>query len=101
MDTWWSDDQVRTLKIGDVMPLPLMVETNWATDGWEVNVVLVTEVVTNGYTSVNVWSYREPYRDGAQDTTEATRVTGAAITAFGYRLRAVLGDEPSSAAVPR
>jgi len=100
MNTWWSDDEVRTLKAGDVMPLPLMVETNWGTAGWEVNVILVTEVGTDGYTSVNVWSHREPYRDDTQDTTEAARVTDAAITAFGRRLRAVLGDEQRPATRP-
>lgn len=96
MDTWWSADQVRTLRVGDVMPLPLMVETNWAKDGWEVNVTLVTEVVPDGYSSVNIWTYRESYGENGSDEQEAERVTKSAITAFGRRLRAVLGGDQES-----
>ena len=90
MNSWWSDAQVRTLKIGDVMPLPLMVETNWASEGWEVNVVLVTDVVPNGYSSVDVWTHTEPYRTESPGTDEAAEVTASAVTEFGRRLRALL-----------
>ena len=93
MNTWWSDEQARTLRTGDVMPLPLMVETNWAAEEWEVNVILVTDVHPNGYTAVNpIWTHREPYTDRGTGSGEAHRVTDAAITAFGDRLRAVLAD---------
>jgi hypothetical protein len=93
MNTWWSDKQVNTLRTGDVMPLPLMVETNWAVEQWEVNIILVTDVEPNGYTAATpIWSYREPYSERGTGTGEAHRVTNAAIVAFGDRLRAVLAD---------
>ena len=93
MDTWWSDEQIETLRIGDVMPLPLMLETNWTVEGWEVNVILVTDVVQGGYTSVNpIWTHRQPYTDLGAGADEAHRVTDAAVVAFGDRLRAVLAD---------
>ena len=61
MNTWWSDEQVKTLRTGDVMPLPLMVETNWAAEEWEVTVILVTGVEPNGYTAVNpISTHRQP-----------------------------------------
>lgn len=102
MITWWSDEQVKSLQIGDVMPLPLMVETNWAGEEWEVNVILVTEVEPNGYSSVTpIWSHREPYTDAGSGTGEAHRVTHAAIAAFGDRLRAVLADPPASVVTQR
>ena len=66
------------------MPLPLMVETNWTAEGWEVNVILVTDVEPNGYTSGNaIWTHREHYRDLGARSSEAQRVTDSAITAFG------------------
>lgn len=75
------------------MPLPLMVETNWAAEGWEVNVILVTDVEPNGYTAVSpIWTHREPYTDCSTGPDEAHQVTGAAIAAFGDRLRTVLAD---------
>ncbi len=96
MDTWWSDEQVRTLRVGDVMPLPLMLETNWTTEGWEVNVIVVTDVEPSGYSSVNpLWTYREPYTDLGAGSDEAQRVMHAATVAFGDRLRAVLADQPA------
>ena len=96
MDTWWSDEQVETLRFGDVMPLPLMLETNWTTEGWEVNVILVTDVGPNGYSSYNeIWSHRQPYTDGGSPD-EAHRVTDDAVRAFGDRLRAVLADPTPS-----
>ena len=101
MDTWWSPEQQQTLRTGDVMPLPLMVETNWAGEGWEVNVTLVTGVERSGYDSVHIWTHREPYRDGkgSQGADEADRVTEAAVTEFGLKLRRLLAQssvpEPS------
>jgi hypothetical protein len=93
MDSWWSDKQVQVLRVGDVMPLPLMVETNWAAEGWEVNVILVTDVERSGYSSsLPIWSHLEPYTDLGGSTAEAQRVTDAALIAFGDRLRAVLAD---------
>jgi hypothetical protein len=93
MHTWWSDEQVNSLQTGDVMPLPLMVETNWAAEEWEVNVILVTDVVPNGYTAVDpIWTHREPYTDRGTGPDEAQRVIDAAIVAFGDRLRAVLAE---------
>ncbi len=72
MDTWWSDEQVSTLRVGDVMPLPLMLETNWTREGWEVNVVMVTEAVVGGYTSGNpIWTHRQHYTDLGQGRDEA------------------------------
>ena len=92
MDTWWSPEQQQTLRTGDVMPLPLMVETNWADEGWEINVTLVTDVEPHGYGSVDIWTYREPYRDGdgSQGADEADRVTTTAVMEFGLRLRRLL-----------
>ena len=92
MNTWWSLEQQHTLRVGDVMPLPLMIETNWATEGWEVNVTLVTHVDTGGYRSIDIWTHREPYGDGPRDEDEAARVTEAAATKFGLRLRELLGE---------
>ena len=93
MDTWWSDEQVKSLQTGDVMPLPLMLETNWTTEGWEVNVILVTEVESGGYSSVNpVWTHRQPYTDLGAGSDEAQRVMRDATRAFGSRLRAVLAE---------
>jgi hypothetical protein len=98
MNTWWSDEQVRTLRVGDVVPLPLMVETNWVVDGWEVNVTLVTDVESHGYSSVDppIWTHRQPYTEAGTGSDEAHRVTDAAIAAFGDRLRAVLAAPSSS-----
>ncbi len=90
MNTWWSAEQQRTLRVGDVMPLPLMVETNWASEGWEVNITLVVDVAHSGYSSVDIWTHREPYRDGAQGSDEAHRVTEAAVMEFGLKLRRLL-----------
>jgi hypothetical protein len=92
MDTWWSAQQQQTLRVGDVMPLPLMVETNWATEGWEVNITLVTSVEPHGYSSVDIWTHREPYRevDRSQGPEEAGRVTEAAVMEFGLKLRRLL-----------
>ena len=96
MNTWWSDQQIQVLRVGDVMPLPLMVETNWAAEGWEVNVILVTDVEASGYSSYQpIWTHREPYTDLGGNTDEAQRVTDAALRAFGDRLRAVLADPPA------
>lgn len=93
MDTWWSEEQVNTLHIGDVMPLPLMLETNWTAEGWEVNVILVTSVEPGGYTSGNsIWTHRQPYTDLGAGSDEAHRVTSDATVAFGDRLRTVLAD---------
>ena len=72
------------------MPLPLMVETNWTMEGWEVNIVLVTDVVSNGYSSVDVWTHTEPYRNDSPDTDQAAEITATAVTEFGHRLRALL-----------
>lgn len=92
MDTWWSEGQQQILRTGDVMPLPLMVETNWGSDGWEVNVTLVTSVERSGYDSVDIWTYREPFRAGdtSQSVEEADRVREAAVVEFGLRLRRLL-----------
>jgi hypothetical protein len=93
MDSWWSDKQVQVLRVGDVMPLPLMVETNWTTEGWEVNIILVTDVEKSGYnSSLPIWTHLEPYTDLGGSTAEAHRVTDAALLAFGDRLRSVLAD---------
>ena len=92
MDTWWSAQQQQTLRTGDVMPLPLMVETNWTTEGWEVNITIVTSVERSGYSSIDIWTHREPYRDrdGSQGAEEAGRVTEAAVLEFGLKLRRLL-----------
>jgi hypothetical protein len=92
MDTWWSARQQQTLRTGDVMPLPLMVETNWAAEGWEVNIALVTSVERSGYSSMNIWTHREPYREGdpSSGPDEADRVTEAAVMEFGLKLRNLL-----------
>jgi hypothetical protein len=92
MDTWWSAQQQQTLRTGDVMPLPLMVETNWAIEGWEVNITLVTSVERSGYSSIDIWTHREPYREqvGSQGVEEASRVTEAAVMEFGWKLRRLL-----------
>lgn len=93
MNTWWSREQISTLQTGDVMPLPLMVETNWTQAGWEVNVILVTDVVSGGYSSIEpIWSHREPYGDRGAGSAEAERVTDAALMDFGRRLRTVLAE---------
>ncbi|MFT4163712.1 MAG: hypothetical protein QM650_00540 [Microlunatus sp.] len=95
MNTWWSDSQVRVLQTGDVMPLPLMVETNWAVEGWEVKVLLVSDVVKSGYSSVDVWTYTAPYSTESPDIAEADDVTETAIMKFGQRLREVLAGAPT------
>lgn len=93
MYSWWSEEQVQVLRVGDVVPLPLMIETNWATEGWEVNVILVTGVESSGYdSSLPIWTHREPYTDLGGSNDEAQRVTDAALIAFGDRLRALLAN---------
>ena len=95
MQTWWSTEQQRTLHTGDVVPLPLMVETNWESEGWAVEVILVTDVQSDGYSSYPVWSHREPYVDGRQDRAAADAVTDRALGQFAARLRDVLTPPPT------
>lgn len=90
-DEHWPD-----LRRGDVFPVPLATDTHWTADGWEVEVVVLLEVSAGGYSSSPVWSYREPYRTGADhrpdDTSPAAadRVTRAALHGFATRLRELL-----------
>lgn len=57
----WQEESWAALRLGDVYPLPLATETNWAADGWEVNLILVVEVQPSGYSAHPLWTYREPY----------------------------------------
>ena len=96
MNSAWMPDQLPTLATGDVIPLPLCIETNWANDGWEVNVLLVSDVTPNGYESYPVWTRREPYAQQGEragtDPDEADRVLDHGLQRFAERLREVLTD---------
>lgn len=85
-EKWWP-----VLRLADVYPLPLATETNWAGDGWEINLVLVGDVQESGYSTLPLWSYREPYGEGPQDQ-EVQAVHDRAMEALAGKLRALLND---------
>jgi hypothetical protein len=78
------------LAVADVYPLPLAVETNWTSSGWEVAIVMVTEVGRGGHESTAVWSFDEPYSSESPPDGEAAAVTSEALKAFAARLRTLL-----------
>jgi hypothetical protein len=86
------DEKWPELRYGDVFPLPLATETNWA-DTWQVNVLMLLQADGNGYSSRTVWSYTEPYAEPGRGTREeAAEVTERALSAFADRLREVLAE---------
>ena len=86
------DEKWPILRHGDVFPLPLAVETNWA-DSWEVNVILLFDADENGYSSKPLWTYQEPYATpGYATREEAGQVTERALTLFTDRLQRLLAE---------
>ena len=88
------DEQWRRLRRGEVYPVPLATETNLASDGWEVQVIVLMEVSDGGHSSIPIWTHKQPYRDAAGESLmtneEAERVTQDALAEFAARLRDVL-----------
>ena len=97
------------LRHGDVCPLPLAIETNWA-DLWEVNVILLFDADENGYSSKTLWTYHEPYATpghatreeaGPSDRTGIDSLRGPPATSprgarrSPLRLQAVCGGHPA------
>ncbi|MFZ2165291.1 MAG: hypothetical protein WAV45_07485 [Propionibacteriaceae bacterium] len=85
------DEKWPQLRGADVFPLPLASETNWTPSGWEVNVVLLTDVAARGFHGIPLWTHCEPYNTpGHAHSDEARAVTERALSEFGHRLREVL-----------
>lgn len=88
------DEKWPMLRHGEVFPFPLATETNWSAEGWEVNVIAVSEASESGYAHTNIWTYRAPYRDSDHlSPEEAQEITRDAVHAFALRLREVLAAE--------
>ena len=96
------DEKWPQLRIGDVFPLPLATETNWAAT-WEVNVIMLTDVSPRGYSHITLWTYTEPYEDEDASPEAAAAVTDRAVRQFAFRLRDLLagpGDSSSDSNDP-
>jgi len=79
------------LRYGDVYPLPLATDTQWRSEGWVVEVVMLSDSVPSGYSSRPIFTYSEPYNpELGASSEEADRVTKACTSAFADRLAALL-----------
>ena len=96
MITW--EEKWRELRFGGIYPLPLATQTQHSEAGWEVSVVMLTEVEGgSGYGTVPIWTHREPATDDQSgDYAEGVQVTCRAVEKFARRLAEVLADSPDA-----
>jgi len=92
--TWWDEGWTR-LRTEDVFPLPLATETNYTSEGWRVDLIVVLDVSAGGHQASVIATYEQPYVagvDGAADMSPAAAsdVTRAALEYFAERLRQAL-----------
>ena len=75
---------------GDVVPLPLGVETNWRSGHFEVNVIIVISQEEAGYTAtLPLWSTTIPY-DGDPSQEHAQEARHEALRRFAMDFARVL-----------
>ena len=93
MDVNWDE-----LGRGDVVPLPLALETNWRPDHLELNVIIVLDQDGSGYTaSAPIWSTSLPY-DPGRTPAHAVEARGEALRRFARDCGALMKGMDSNSA---
>jgi hypothetical protein len=89
-------DPAADLQRFDVVPFPLATAVHWTDAGFEIELVVVTEVHDSGYTSIPIASHTVAYAngrspgEGSAASAELAVAVRAALAVFAERLAQAL-----------